>query len=112
MKPVKSLRTLSYWLLRLAAASIIYVQFFHTFIDFKIKELSFLIAALYVIFAVLLFIGGFLSSARLTVVCGLIILILSIVKMFLAGISIYSIINNLTLASLGLYFLANGNKSS
>ena len=109
MKPVKNLQAFSKWMLRLAVAGIVYIQFFQTFIDFNIKNISFLIAAIYVVFAVLLLVGGFLSNGRLSVICGLIILITSLVRMFLPGISIFSVMNNLTLTALGIFFLAYGN---
>ena len=110
MKPLKSLVPLAKWLLRIAVLAIVYQKYFDTAISFKFNNLSYFVSLLMVVFAALLFVGGFLKKPALTVVSGLIIFIVSLVVLFgLTGFNLNSILKIFPLAALGFYFLARGN---
>lgn len=112
MKPLKSFSGFASWLMRIAVLLIVFAAFFNTFMAFGIKELSFYIAAGFMVFGLLLFIGGFVSKPTLTVVSGLILFLLS-------GLKAYWAFNGITaefaqwvlMGSVALSFLANGNKN-
>ncbi|MFN3554430.1 MAG: hypothetical protein ACK4VN_00545 [Bacteroidales bacterium] len=111
MNPWKSLTGLSSWLMRVAMMLAIFALFFNSFMNFNLSSLSFFIAAGFVVFGVLLFVGGFLSKHSLTVIAGLVIFIL-------CGLQAYWSFNGITnafaqylvMGSVALFFVTNGNK--
>ncbi len=115
MRPVRSASGLAKWLLRIALFAHIFTHYFSKVKGFNFSHLGFYIAAIYLLFAALLIIGGFVRKHTLTVLSGLIILLLSVFEMF----RIFNDnINNpndaimyFLMASLGLFFLSKGNKS-
>lgn len=112
MKPLKSFTGFASWLMRISVLLIVFAAFFDTFMAFNIKELSFYIAAGFMVFGLLLFIGGFMGKPTLSVLSGLVILLLSALQAYWAfkGINI-SFAHWIMLASVGLFFLASGNKN-
>ncbi len=114
MRPVRSASGLAKWLLRIALFAYIFVLYFSTVKGFNFNYLDFYIGLIFLLFAALLVIGGFLRKHTLTVLSGLIILILSIVEMFRVfdGNMINpKFIMYLLIGALGLFFLSKGNKS-
>jgi len=109
MKPVKSLVPLAKWLLRIAAAVIGYVVFLDLALTFSFNDTNYFLALAMVICIVLLLVGGFLKTSSLTVISGLLILLLSVILMFVQGISIDTVMGNFTTAAIGFYFMARGN---
>lgn len=111
MNPWKSLTGLASWSMRVAIMLVIFAQFFSTFMNFNLSSLSFFMAAGFVVFGVLLFVGGFLSKHSLTVIAALVLLVLS-------GLQAYWSFNGITgafaqwllMAAVSLYFVTNGNK--
>ena len=110
MKPIKSAIPLAKWLLRIAVLLIVYDRFFREFKTFSFNNLNYFIAFIMVITSIFLLFGGFLSKTKVTTVSGLVLVILSIILIFLQGFGINGIVNNISVLSIGFYFLARGNK--
>jgi hypothetical protein len=109
MKPWKSLNGLSKWLIRIAVAIWIYTRFFDTLMNFNVSEPNFYFAIGFTITGILLIAGGFRQT--LTVVAGLILLLLAVLLLVINYGGITSGFAQLLLiASVGAFFLANGNK--
>ena len=112
MKPVKSLVPLSRWLLRLAAASIIYAGYFNIAIGFSFSGLGYFIALCMVVLGVMLVIGGITKDSTLTVVSGGLILLFCIIQLLAVnGFSLNGLAGFLPLAAISFYFMAGGNGS-
>ena len=110
MKPLKSLVPIAKWLLRIAFAVIAYIGYFDNALAITNNAgLDNIIAFIVVVLAVLLLVGGFLNKASLTVISGLLIVFLFVFLMFYDGISIDSILEKITPAAIGFYFMARGN---
>jgi hypothetical protein len=111
MKPVKSLVPLAKWLLRIAAIGIVYKSGdFATALTLSFKGISYFFSLAFVVFVVLLFIGGFLKNSNLTVLSGLLLLGLSLLVLFVQiGFSIPGLLSILPIATIGFYFMARGN---
>jgi hypothetical protein len=110
MKPLKSFVPLAKTLLRITAAILIGALYFDRLTNPDLTSVYWFISVVIVIFSGLLLIGGFLKSASLTVVSGLIICILSIIMMFMHGIDIDALVTHIAPAAIGFYFLARGNR--
>jgi len=82
MKPLKGLIPFATWLMRLALGIFLFITFFSTFKAFDYHTLQFYIAAAYLIFVSLLFIGGFLGKQGTTVFSSLILFGLSCYEIF------------------------------
>lgn len=111
MKPVKFLYPVAPWIMRLGALFFIISVFFKPFKGFDFTELSFYIAAVFIVFGLLLFVGGFFNDSKLTVLSSLVLFLVSIyqVVIFLDG-SGYKMAVYIILASIFFYFLSAGNK--
>ncbi len=111
MKPFKAAVPLAKWLLRFALLFLVFVLYFNTVKAFHVKNISFYIAAAYILFGVLLIIGGFISKPGLTVISGLIIFGLSVYKLIVnfGGLLDTGMLHAFILAALGFYFFARGN---
>ena len=111
MKPWTSFYGLAKWLMRIAILMVVFTKFYDTFMEFQLNTFGFYIAAIYVIFGVLLFVGGFLSKPTLTVISALLLLLVSI---YMAVDSFDGITEtfaqNVLLGSVALFFFADGNK--
>ena len=109
MKAMKSLIPIAKWLLRIALLLIVYSMYFKTFESFKFNNLEYFVALLMVVSVVLLIVGGFIKKDNLTVIAGLVICILSVLSIFIDGYSAKLIFTHFPAATLGFYFLTNGN---
>ena len=110
MEPLKSLIPFAKWLLRIAAALVIYSLYFDTAIQFSFNSAEYFIALVAVIFAVLLLVGGFIKKPSMTVTSGLIIFLVSLIMLFLDGADLDSIITHSPTLAVGFYFMARGNR--
>ena len=111
MKPLKAAVPLAKWLLRFSLLFFILVLYLNTVLSLDYKNMSFIIAAFFVLFGILLIIGGFLPKASMTVISGLIIFILSIYKIVVAfdGVIEPKLVNYFMTGAIGFYFFARGN---
>ncbi len=100
------------WLLRISILVFLFYYHLSVFASFNFNFPGFYVSSLYIIFGVLLFIGGFINTATLTVVSGLIIFILSTYKIIILfdGNLSNHVIMYLMPASIGFYFFSRGNK--
>ncbi len=113
MKPFKTYVPIARWLLRISLTAMLFFYYFTEFKNFNLHAVNFYLAAVYIVFASLLFIGGFLSRSSLTVISSLIIFILSVYSLivYFPGFLNNAILAYLLPASLSLYFLSTGNES-
>jgi hypothetical protein len=111
MKPFSSGIKVAIWFLRLALTVFILVLFKEGVYSFNLGSLNFYISLLFSVSAILLFIGGFTSKPDLSVISGLSMLALSLLKIGLAfsGTLNFEIVSLLLIAAAGFYFLCYGN---
>ncbi len=111
MKPWTALTGITKWILRIAILMIVFTQYYDTFMGFKLNTFQFYIAAVYIVFGVLIFIGGFFTKHNLTVISALILFIASI---YMSIESFDGITNefafNVLVGAVTLFFVTNGNK--
>lgn len=111
MKPWTSFVGLAKWLLRIAMFFVIFTQYYESFMAFELNRIAFYASAIFLIFGVLLLVGGFLSRHNLTVISGLMIFLVSI---YASAISFDGITSefalNILIGSVALLFLTDGNK--
>jgi hypothetical protein len=111
MKPLKSGLTFANWLLRIALAFLTVICFIDNMKTFNLEELSFYIAALFILSGILIFVGGFSSKPLLTVLSGFIITGLCIYEIILTfSGNISSIANLFVIMAIGFYFACAGNQ--
>lgn len=113
MRPFKRGKLLAGWLLRLALVGFIIMIHYHTVRTFNYKVQGFYFSLIYMIFAVLIIIGGLLNSNGLTVISGLFIFVLSVyflIVSFKGSFDNY-IMDRFIIATLGFYFFTAGNKN-
>jgi hypothetical protein len=111
MKPFNSGAIIAAWLLRIMLIWFVYRNYFRGLADFDPGNFNFYIDAAYVLFAILLFAGGFLQKPTLTVISGLFIFILPIIQLirsFPADIQ-GNLLLYLIPVSVGFYFFTAGN---
>jgi hypothetical protein len=111
MKPLKSGLTLVNWLFRIALLLFVVLIFIDSFKTFNFGKRQFYISAVFIVFATMLFIGGFLSKSSLTVISGLVLTLISFVIIFFnfSGRLDIAIANYLIILAIGFYFLCTGN---
>ena len=110
MNPVKSFVPTSAWLFRICVLVLVYQKYFDAFLTFSMKGFNFFFATAFVVFAVLLFIGGFINKHWMSVFTGFAIFGMSVFLLFWSGtVNIDKIFSHLLLVSLGFNFLARGN---
>ena len=111
MKPFKSGRPLSQWLLRIGLLVTLFVLYFNTASTMKFTSIPFLIAATALACGVLLFIGGMISKPWLTILTGLIIAAISVYKIVITfnGALDHTLIMHFIPFALGFHFLTYGN---
>lgn len=114
MRPLKGLSPLAPWLMRFGAVFFILTRYWNTFSHFNMQSVMFYVSALFIVFGVLLFIGGFLGKSNLTVISSLILVLVTGYHAFLNieskldhNFAVYVI-----LGSIFVYFLTTGNKRS
>lgn len=116
MKPVKGLLPFAMWLLRLSILLFAFAYFFPVVKPLTFNGLYYFISLAFLVFGILLFIGGFLSKPAMTVFSGLILFILSGYMLFdlYEGFSIEmfkTFSPFLLVAASGMMFAAIGNKT-
>jgi len=111
MKPVKQLRLFAIWLMRIAALLYVILAYLEIFATFNFGSITFYLSGIFLLFTLLLFIGGFLKSSNLTVISSLVLILATGYHAFLnlqAGFD-YNFGVFVILGSIFVYFLANGN---
>jgi len=112
MKPFKVLFLFSTWLMRLSVLFFIIMRYWETLAFFNYKSIMFYVAALFIVFASLLFIGGFLKKDRLTLISSLILILVTGYHAFLnleSGID-HNFGIFVMIGAICFYFLSSGNK--
>jgi ABC-type polysaccharide/polyol phosphate export permease len=112
MKPFKTGIKLSEWVLRLATAIFVTILFFSDLKTFNFHSRDFYIGSGIILFGVLLFIGNFSSKHTLTMLSGLGLFVLCVVKivlMFNGTLNVY-FVNIVLPASIGFYYFCKGNQ--
>lgn len=112
MKPVKSLFQFSTWLMRLTIAFFLFVAFWQNLKTLDFSSIQFYVALVFMVFGLMLLIGGFLKNPLLTVFSGLMLFFSSafkIVLLFPEGISLELAIF-FVVATTSLHFFTIGNK--
>ncbi|HKL07616.1 MAG TPA: hypothetical protein VJ896_02505 [Bacteroidales bacterium] len=112
MKPVKGLFPLATWLMRFAVVFFVLITYWEPMAAFNLQSTMFYISAVYVIFSVLLFVGGFLPKNSLTVISSLFLIL---VTGYHAFINLGSKLDHnfavyVVLGSIFVYFFTAGNK--
>ncbi len=112
MKPFKRLFPLANWLMRFAVVFFVILTYWKTFTSFNFQSIMFYVAAIYVIFSLLLFIGGFLYNSGLTVLSSLLLILVTGYHAFL---NLKSTLDHnfavyVVLGSVLVYFVTTGNK--
>ncbi|HDQ16448.1 MAG TPA: hypothetical protein ENN45_05260 [Bacteroidetes bacterium] len=108
MKPVKSALPLAKWLFRIAILTFISYHYKEEILTWNFKNLEYITILGITFFAILLFIGGFLKSSSISVISGLLIFLLAILKLILDypdGLNTEMFL----FIVLGFYFFASGN---
>lgn len=110
MEPIKGFMPIAKWLLRLSLGIIVYKYFFDTFLTFSFNNLHYFMSLLFIIFTVLLIVGGLLKKNATTVISGMVIFILSIALIFMGQVNLDKVLTYFLPAAIGFYFMAAGNK--
>ncbi len=111
MKPLKALSGLSKWILRIAILLAVFSQYYEPFMAFQISKFNFYVAAVFLIFAVLLLAGGFLSKHNLTVISSLFLMIASIYMCIMSYDGVTNLFTiNLLIGAIAFFFVTDGNK--
>ena len=112
MQPLKSGQVVAIWFLRITLVLYVFFDNIYSLRQINFDNIRFYIAFGFVIFAVLLLVGGFLSKPSLTVISGLAIFLLSSYQLFISygGKVDSGLILYLFPLSTGLFFLCQGNK--
>ncbi len=112
MEPLKFAFPLSTWLLRVAVLILVYIIFFTTFRSFNTAGMEFWIATGFAVFAMLLFVGGFLKSHNLTLVASIVLALGCAYRIFMhfvfhegGFVAIYGVFG-----AIALYFATAGNR--
>lgn len=113
MKPLKNGLNFANWLMRISLLILITVSFWKGATEFDFSSKIFYISLAFVVFGILLFVGGFVAKPTLTVISGLVLCLLSIYKIFLQFSGDFSSIvaNFIMIAAVGLYFACAGNNA-
>jgi hypothetical protein len=80
MKPFESGKVLAAWLLRIVMVFFVYQYYFEPFTDFHLKDFAFYISAAYLLFTLLLCIGGMVQKETLSVLSGLALFVIPVVQ--------------------------------
>lgn len=112
MKPIKSFLPFAKWLLRIAIALIVYLNYFDTALTFKFEGWAYFVPFSIVIITLMLLVGGLLKGSTLTMISGFLLFVGVFVQLFMvSGFSVDSLIGIFPLAALSFYFFASGNVS-
>ncbi len=112
MQPFKSGQAVALWLLRITLVLYLFLDNIYSLRQISFESIRFYVSFGFVIFAVLLLVGGFLSKPGLTVLSGLFIFLLSAYQLFVSfgGKVDVSLVMFLFPLSIGFFFLCQGNK--
>lgn len=112
MKPLKSGLTFANWLLRISIAILLVVMFIGDLKAFEYNDKAFYINSSFVIFGLLIFIGGFLAKPAVTVISGFLLTGLSVYKivlLFSGGVD-SSVSTMFVILAISFYFACAGNQ--
>ena len=113
MKPFTSGTFLAAWLLRILLIWFIYQHYFESIMHPEFRSFSFYLGTAYVVFGILLLVGGFMQRPTLTVIAGLAIFILPIIQLIksfpsdIRGTLLFYLIP----LAVGFYFFTGGNNN-
>lgn len=112
MRPSKRLFPLANWLMRFAVVLFVLLTYWNSFSTFNFQSVMFYVAAIYLVFSMLLFIGGFLRKDSLTVFSSLLLILVTGYHAFL---NLESKLDHnfavfVVLGSIFVYFFTTGNK--
>ncbi len=111
MKPWTALTGFAKWLLRISVLLVIFTQYYDIFMGFKPDTIAFYVSAIYIVFGVLLFAGGFLSKHNLTVISALLLLLVSIYVCVVTFDGITGkFASDVMLGIVALFFVTDGNR--
>lgn len=112
MQPFKYGQVIALWLLRITLVLFLFLGNIRSLSPIDFESLRFYIPLAFIIFSVLLLVGGFLSKPGLTVISGLVIFLLSIYQLVISfdGRIGTDIVICLFPLSIGFFFLCQGNK--
>jgi hypothetical protein len=112
MQPFKYGQVIAMWLLRITLALYLFLSYINRLSPINFESIRFYVSLVFVIFAVLLLVGGFLSKPGLTVISGLIIFLLSAYQLIISfnGRIDISLVMYFFPLSIGFFFLCQGNK--
>lgn len=112
MRPSKRLFPLANWIMRFAVVLFVLLTYWKSFAAFNFQSVMFYVAAIYVVFSILLFFGGFLRKDSLTVLSSLLLILVTGYHAFLNleskldhNFAVYVV-----LGSIFVYFFTTGNK--
>jgi hypothetical protein len=111
MKPFTSGTVITAWLIRLTLVWFVYRNYFQPFTSFDLHSFHFYVSAAYLLFSVLIVIGGFFQKTTLSVLSGLIVFVLPIVQLirvFPEDLGSVLLVYLIPLAA-GFYFFTYGN---
>jgi hypothetical protein len=113
MKPLRSAKGLVHWLLRISLSAFFIFISIPVVIQVNLDSSIFYLSLLELVFAVMLFIGGFLRKHNVTVISGIALLIAGIYIIFSGWKSELDalLFLHLMIASVALYFVSNGNRN-
>lgn len=112
MRPAKNLFPLATWLMRIAVVLFVFTNYWEVFTFFNFKSVMFYVSALFILFSVLLFIGGFLYKSGLSVFSSLILILVTGYHSFLNLESNFdhNFAMFVVLGSIFVFFFTTGNK--
>ena len=114
MRPMKSATPFAIWLMRFALLTFIFLAFFGEIQRWNFTDLNYLISFAYVAFAFLLVVGGFIPGTGLTTLSGLLLFIVSVIKIVLLFLDHKTFTNEmglyLLLGAISFYFFAKGDQ--
>ncbi len=112
MKPIKTLLPFSRWLMRICLLAWVILRNIETVQTMDVKSPDFYVALGLMLFAILLFAGGFSSKPGLTVISAIFLTLLFIYKIYMGFSPVVSetIIVSFTFLSVSIYFLSSANK--
>lgn len=90
-----------------------YSEYFKTFSNFHLDDIQFYVAAVFLISAAIIFIAGFMYKPTIVVLSGLaisLIAIYNIIDRLDGGLDDSTLIFNVIIVSIALFFLSNPNK--
>ncbi len=111
MKPVKSFESIAKWLLRSSILLFVVTKYWDVIKQLSFKNLESILVFVFLIFGVLLFIGGFRKNSGITVLSGLLVFLISTYFIIVGfnGIFDRNLLTFIFPASVGLYFMSKGN---